>query len=816
MPVTTDTQFVNSDTTGWTRLDVMDALEEVFSDLGMHGGTAKTGVPVCCLFPSQEANKDAPVPTMNGVMTSTLPYNYDWQHCGGGALAWNSSSAQRKFEVTNNGTTSYYMQETWLPSNVDTAADTVTVPYNDVLTTGTALVWIPSGGDATNDIGGLTRGTTYYVIRVDSTKIKLAANSTDAGNNTAISLSGSPSSGWNSTTRFWIPEASSSNVEIIAYQGDNLEFNVGATGMHLCSGSSYDATKTLTSGNAANMPWEPGTGGYITNNGTTTVTWDSGKWAQSESNANVESYDKPSSLPKGNVHQGAYLSSIVTGETGTAGSRVVEYCYANDTHTFMKGTITLLPKYCSAAQSFYPYWDVTIPGTVTGGGGSGKDLKLRVTRWASGSSSSYRGRIAWIDVLNVTDGWSGTPTFTIPGEDIGGVATTNDIEFGTNTDETSADAGDGICSLVMTDYGASSSFYQKSATGDYAVLKLVHDAAKELGTTYWVFCPSQTNPYEMQLFSGTYWETQNCWGTTATPDNVSRNDYDWKGFYGFMDGVVGGTATWAQYPQPYNQDYFWHRNFATSSQPTNYKLRIKYWRAQSPQDDKYGVISFVQVVNDKIQEYFTFSLPTPTYGVTSPGVDLDHLYQGHITTYEPGVAFTYGSHWSRAVDIKCEIPSYRSSANQPGDEVQDTSTLTQASLYGWVRNNYTGWAMATDRWTANINTPNSVEEREILPYYRNADYDGTHSSMDFYRPIKGIPLLNVFAPCPYYLPDDFVIIPIGSAPGLTEFRTGDTVTISGSEKYEVIVAQVQNSQEGLDGVNSGSTIGTLFCARIVG
>ncbi len=813
MPVTTDTQFVNSDTTGWTRLDVMDALEEVFSDLGMHGGTAKTGVPVCCLFPSQEANKDAPVPTMNGVMTSSMPYNYDWQHCGGGALAWNSSSAQRKFEVTNNGTTSYYMQETWLPSNVDTAADTITVPYNDVLTTGTALVWIPSGGDATNDIGGIVRGSTYYVIRVDSTKIKLALSESGAGNNTHIPLSGSPSSGWNSTTRFWIPEGSSSNVEIIAYQGDNLEFNVGATGMHLCSGSSYDATKTLTSGNAVNMPWEPGSGGYITNNGTTTVTWDSGKWAQSESNANVESYDKPSSLPKGNVHQGAYLSSIVTGETGTAGSRVVEYCYANDTHTFMKGTITLLPKYCSAAQSFYPYWDVTIPGTVTGGGGSGKDLKLRVTRWNSGSSSSYRGRIAWIDVLNVTDGWSGTPTFTIPGEDIGGVATTNDVEFGVNTDETGTDVGDGICSLALTDYGAGSTFYQKSATGDYAVLKVVNDAAKEYGTSYYLFCMSQTNPYEMQICSGTYWETQNCWGTGATPDNISRNNYDWMGYYGFMDGISGGSTTPQQYAQPNNQDYYWHRHIATSAQPTDYRLRLKYWRAQSPQDTTFAVIQFYQIINDVNTEYFTFSLPAATWGVTSPGVDLDHLYQGHVVEYKNGTS--YGS-YARSVDIDMYIPSYDANQTQPADEPGDAYCLTMDSSYGYIRNPDYSDARHQDRYAANICTSNTWDQRDIVQYYRNADFDNTNSSMDYYRPIKGIPLLNNFAPCPYYLPDDFVMIQIGSSPGLVTFKTGDTITVSGSEKYEIIVAGVQNSQTGLDNVNSGTSIGMCFCARTVG
>ena len=46
MAVNYGTKNVNSDTVGWTRLDVLNALEEVFSDLGFHGGTAKTGVPV--------------------------------------------------------------------------------------------------------------------------------------------------------------------------------------------------------------------------------------------------------------------------------------------------------------------------------------------------------------------------------------------------------------------------------------------------------------------------------------------------------------------------------------------------------------------------------------------------------------------------------------------------------------------------------------------------------------------------------------------------------------------------------------------------
>jgi len=61
--------------------------------------------------------------------------------------------------------------------------------------------------------------------------------------------------------------------------------------------------------------------------------------------------------------------------------------------------------------------------------------------------------------------------------------------------------------------------------------------------------------------------------------------------------------------------------------------------------------------------------------------------------------------------------------------------------------------------------------------------------------------------------DDYVMIQVGAAPGLTEFRTGDTVTVSGGEVYTVITSSIDNSVTGLDGVASGSSIGMLFCAR---
>ena len=77
-----------------------------------------------------------------------------------------------------------------------------------------------------------------------------------------------------------------------------------------------------------------------------------------------------------------------------------------------------------------------------------------------------------------------------------------------------------------------------------------------------------------------------------------------------------------------------------------------------------------------------------------------------------------------------------------------------------------------------------------------------------------MPICNQLAPCPYYMPDDFVMLQVAVTPGQTEFRTGDQIDISPSEKYKVIIGDNQKDQTGLDGVTGNTAIGMLFCARI--
>ena len=123
----------------------------------------------------------------------------------------------------------------------------------------------------------------------------------------------------------------------------------------------------------------------------------------------------------------------------------------------------------------------------------------------------------------------------------------------------------------------------------------------------------------------------------------------------------------------------------------------------------------------------------------------------------------------------------------------------------------------TTVFESNIDTSGTTDS-EVSTYYRNSTYDAwdgksVSASANYYKPIKGIPISNRVLPIPYYLPDDFVMLQVATTPGLVAFRTGDTVTISGSEVYEIIMASYQSQQNGLDNVDNNSTIGMLFMAR---
>ncbi len=52
MTVATSIIDVNNGNAGWTKANVMDALETAFSQLGLNAGTERTGVPQGCITPN--------------------------------------------------------------------------------------------------------------------------------------------------------------------------------------------------------------------------------------------------------------------------------------------------------------------------------------------------------------------------------------------------------------------------------------------------------------------------------------------------------------------------------------------------------------------------------------------------------------------------------------------------------------------------------------------------------------------------------------------------------------------------------------------
>ncbi len=769
---------VNNGNTGWTKSDVLDALETVFANLGWNNGTAATGVPVFIKAP--------------GWTNGSYQYGYDqwsetgagrvanFEKCGGPAVS-SVARKERYFVVNNNGTSAYRILEEWRingSSDVESNGADQIENVRHGLSTGDALHYAAgvSSPDAAKVIGGLSADTIYYAIKVDDDNFKVAANATDAGNGTAIDITAA------STTGYYFQRADDAawdNYTINVKLGDRLNFDssgasgAGGTFNILYNSDSYDAAKLLTN-------YAPNFSSAPTGQGTATTYWNTQGYRQTEDEAlRAQRW----------IGEGAGTSLDDTG--------IVKYVYANSTNATMKGEIVLEPFVFQSSSNYSPYWKYTVPAD-----GGRSELKLRVYR---GNQWYHQGYITNITIHSIGSGWTDESVFTIPGEAIGGVATTNDVTFGVNTDETSNGAADGKPTTGTTILGSGSNFYQKHPLGYYGILRLEHDAAKAYGTTYYGFGMDPDNDYSLTITNGSNWEFLN------------RAGIQWESTSDVIDfGVYAGDAG-LDYQNSYNylrrsadNDFYWRTiNYADTSTPTAYPLSIRVYRAQAPQDTDFAIIQFTQTINGIIQPYGTFNIAKGSQH--GAGVyDLDYVFQDAVTVIgtsssNRGINFTYDG---------CGKYYYGSSK-----EPASSNTKSRAASYGYLRNgsSNTSNPELVTMFESNIDTTGTSDSK-VSTYYRNNTYDAydgksVSASANYYKPIKGIPISNRVLPVPYYLPDDFVMLQVATTPGLVAFRTGDTVTISGSEVYEIIIASYQSQQNGLDNVDNNSTIGMLFMAR---
>ena len=919
MAVTTNSVAVGSGD-NWTNSQLLDAMESAFQACGLHGGTARYGVPTACLAPGLSSTSDNPSDSSG---TTTI-----------GSEAWKTAAPAlsyrtihtRNYDVTQKtGNTAWIIKEYWQPTGASNANDTLTVPANSALTTGKEVVWCPGQSDQNYNISLLTLGQSYYVIRENATTIKLATSVENANLGTAQNIGAdAPTGGWTVNTRLYEPAgATSENKKISVLMGDDiiLHFpnNDGRSfktyQQDLPGGDTLDSTKEWTYDNRTTIhspgiswgsdwnyfPNEQNTSNSEWYVGNSSSTGDIKRWRVSTANGLNQtdkvkttdsngvtlsfSVDKPAHMNQGGVIETAYGNNTYDFEArntnidrGWYTSTPKVYSYIHPTHSAMKGEIEILPAYHNGYNYVHPFWDVEIPNTNGGGSDAGAtNLFLRVRRWQGYNNSTHGGRIKDVQVINVAStstnpynsgtglggGWKSSTnhSFTILGSKIGGVDGTDDLVFGENTAETSTGSNDGIASLCCTDFGGSNDgkFFLKSKHGRFAVLRVVNDATKKYGTTFYSFSladgPGDAFHNTMFINSGTYVEVMNCMGIHHNNNEGGFGEDDIFE-YGYFCGVMGEERQYAPYCAVHtgyqNMDDYLETSNQTAygsyyriCKPTNSNdaaLKINWYKGNNAQDPNFSILSFVQTINTEAHTWFTFSIPKgPQFMNPNPGIDYDELYNGSITRFGHDRETNYYSGekkdgWDDSVFVTAtRIPGYASSAQNPVNDPPTEHSKCREAIWGYLRtyrgiqNNYTGGsgkAEIVSRWQPSIAAYKRTNDHDWNShgtfYYRNADIDkvgsntsGVSATSDYYRPVKGIPLQSSLVPCPYFLPDDFVLIHIGAAPGDTEYRQGDTITvISGVEVYQIIYACYNQSEYDYNEAASNLVNGVLLCARI--
>ena len=796
MAVTVGTELVNNGNSGWTSADVMNALEKVFYEMGYNSGSQEDGVPIAVLYPGYNTS-------VSSSFNSCIAYHYEttpsaegssvFARCGGPAptALINKSTRYRRFYVTNSGTSSWQISEELKPTSSGSSNQIdISGSMGDDFTTGTKLTY---NGTGTDIINGLSAGNVYYMRRIDVNTITLHNSLSDANNNVGVVTT--------SYTSLSDPKSfrtdPQTNPTITLGKGDQTYWH---TSDHTAGGKFriFDATTGLTyaADRSLHESDNINTGNTIFGSGTyeNPYDWDTERTWQTEDEVLDE-----------------------TEISGAANEGRHAYGYASDTNPNMKGTIIINAQLDGSSYNNRTYWKYTVPAS-----GSRSELKLRIFR----DDSTGDGTVSGILICNKATGWSDNEVFTIPGTAIGGTSPANDIEFGVNTNETSNGAADGKCSILTTNLGAGANMFQKTSDGSFGVLRLENDASKKFGVTYWGFSFNSNN-YTLQIASGSGWSYLNRLGKHFVYDSSL------EGYFGTFNGVRGLDFSDAYLRRDYTQYRLPHQ-YATSAGPTNYALKIRYHKAQAPQDTNFSTISFIQTINGVDKTYFTFSLHK---GSTFGGNvwDYDECFLGTYTQY-----WTYwqqqgfGSNHSNWVEMRYITPGSNYSNSGPNQEPVSTNSMAREGSYGYLRNTG-GQYIADTRYKSNIDSFNSTSEREVYMYYRNNTYDvvdfTSYTGYDnftveadmkvpvgiqYYKPMKGLPVCGHLVPCPYYLPDDFVMIHAEISPGATQFLPGDTVTIdaNASEVYTVIVADNTNNQTGLDGVANNTVNGMLFCARI--
>jgi hypothetical protein len=365
-----------------------------------------------------------------------------------------------------------------------------------------------------------------------------------------------------------------------------------------------------------------------------------------------------------------------------------------------------------------------------------------------------------------------------------------------------------------TNYGGTSNFFQKNSvqtsTRPWAILKVDNDPTKKYGSTYYFF--QVISDTTLQVTSGFNWSgwNQQFAGAYRMETWESHQETSWTlGDYRKDDQNAH-----------YNSNYDTDIVFSTT---TSYPLYIKTAQAQSPQDSNFAIFSFAQTdipSTDHMNDLYYGSFSIPKY--TTSIYNNDHV--GHLGI----VVWTNGTSTNATFQQAYNVTM----GNSQG--------LPRCAEQGWaerITNNpgyynptfYQNWCNYT--WRSHKNADNTTNPRLYYQQVSDYPYDEHNSdndyqgqttslpyqaaggyvvdaSVEYKSVIKGIPINPFLLPSPYTIPDDFVVLEIMYGTPSAKFLPGDTITVSGSEAYTILVGGYNNT-------DNDETIGIFFCGRVI-
>jgi hypothetical protein len=493
--------------------------------------------------------------------------------------------------------------------------------------------------------------------------------------------------------------------------------------------------------------------------------------------------------------------------------------------------------------TYWAEWDIQL--TAPGGGTA---ATVTVRRWGADHAASIEGKVNSIYIRNGGSGYANDAVITLAAADHGG-STATDITFGTRSATvpavkvyaTQGGASNWWWRDADSNLNEINASFVSQGRPVAGVCRVTNDANKTFGTTYYSF--TLTEPHSQGTFLSI--KSGPKWSNTGFPTQLYYNQgYMYQGaFFGDpgMDGY-GYEKTWdtngniQRNSSNYGSSPLFAGGsdgdgdgrgmkikFARSTDPTDYPLKIITYRAPAGQDTNYTIFQFQQIVNGNVEVFGTFSLNVGTLWGQNIW-DLDHVFQGGATVYGNDGNYEFSNiasdakailiRTSDAVDLS---QTYDSPSSLVGDRYQvgtgklhSSITRARECLFGYHRyykDTYlytTKGDYITDMYRINIDGAHGIEGAPYgsynmtSQYYRNDVYDrvtingsggGTftvNALANSHKPLKGLPISSAMMPCPYYIPDDFVIIQFVCEPGETVVYPGDTISVSGSEIYTVL------------------------------